>query len=116
MRGYMRPGASRQRQRFVAGVLPMAAARRSTERKRMSHIVVEEIWSTSSAANERRLLRSSARPLFAGLRQAAYEYAKQRANEYDSHRFNEDAERSYWWGRNAGDRATHRFVIEPAPA
>jgi hypothetical protein len=49
-------------------------------------------------------------------RQAAYEYAKQRASEYDSHRFNEDAERSYWWGRNAGDRATHRFVIEPAPA
>jgi hypothetical protein len=80
----------------------------------MSHIVIEEIWSTSSAGHERRLLRSSARPLFAGLRRAAYEYAKQRANEYDSHRFNEDAERSYWWGRNAGDRATHRFVIEPA--
>ena len=79
----------------------------------MPHIVIEEIWSTSSAADERRLLRSSARPLFAGLRQAAYEYAKQRASEYDSHRFNEDAERSYWWGRNAGDRATHRFVIEP---
>jgi hypothetical protein len=94
----------------------MAAARRSTERKRMPHIVIEEIWSTSSAADERRLLRSSARPLFAGLRQAAYEYAKQRASEYDSHRFNEDAERSYWWGRNAGDRATHHFVIELAPS
>jgi hypothetical protein len=82
----------------------------------MPHIVIEEIWSTSSTADERRLLRASAAPLFAGLRQAAYEYAKRRASEYDTHRFNEDAKRSYWWGRNAGDRATHRFVIRPALA
>jgi hypothetical protein len=81
----------------------------------MPHVVIEEIWSTSSTADERRLLRASADPLFAGLRQGAYEYAKQRASEYDTHRFNEDAERSYWWGRNAGEGATHRFVISRAP-
>jgi hypothetical protein len=79
----------------------------------MPYIVIEEIWS-AAFADEQRLLRSYARPLFAGLRQAAYEFAKQRASKYACHQFNEGAERAYWWGRNAGDHATYRFVIEPA--
>jgi hypothetical protein len=52
----------------------------------MPHIVVEEIWS-AVFANEQRLLRAHARPLFVGLRQAAYEYAKQRASKYACHQF-----------------------------
>ncbi len=111
----MRPGASRQRQRIVAHVYrwPRRGALRSASGCRTSS-------SKKSGPSRRPLMSggstSSARPLFAGLRQAAYEYAKQRASEYDAHRFNEDAERSYWWGRNAGDRATHHFVIELAPS
>jgi hypothetical protein len=81
----------------------------------MPHIVIEEIWSIASAPDNRKLLRSSAEPLFHGGRQAAFDYAKKCAGEFTYHGLEEGAERPYWWGRNHGDRANHRFVIRPAP-
>jgi hypothetical protein len=80
----------------------------------MSHVVIEEIWSVSSYA-ERKLLRSSAKPLFRGGRQAAFDHAKQRAGEFTYHGLEEGAEHPYWWARNHGDRENRRFVIKPAP-
>jgi hypothetical protein len=81
----------------------------------MPHVVIEEIWSISSDADKRKLLRSSLEPLFCGERQAAFDYAKQRVSEFECRGFQEDADYPYWWGRNNGDRANHRFVIRPAP-
>jgi hypothetical protein len=80
------------------------------------HIVMKEIWSISSNVDERRCLRSSARPLFYGGRRAALYYAKKRAGRFTYHDFREDADYPYWWGRNEGDQANYRFVIRPAPS
>jgi hypothetical protein len=78
------------------------------------HVVVEEIWSISSFDDEQRLLRSTARPLFYGGRRAAFDCAKQCASEFDTRGFQENAQHPYWWGRDDGDRANHRFVMKPA--
>jgi hypothetical protein len=81
----------------------------------MPNIVVEEIWSISSAADKRTLVRATAQPLFSGERQAAFEYAEQCASEFECRGFQEDVDPPYWWGRNDDDRANHRFVIKPVP-
>jgi hypothetical protein len=81
----------------------------------MLYNVIEEIWSLSSDGNQRRI-PSSGRPLFSGGGSSiAYRFAEERASKFVIRGFHEDAEDSYWWGRNEGDRVNHRFVIRLAP-
>jgi hypothetical protein len=81
----------------------------------MPYKVVEEIWPISSDDKQRKSLSSSERSLFSGGGSSiAYEYAKQLASKFAVHGFHEDAESAYWWGRNEGDFAIHRYVIKPA--
>jgi hypothetical protein len=81
----------------------------------MTYKVIEEIWSISSGNNQRERSSPSERPLFSGGgKSIAYEYARERASKFVLYGFHEDAEGAYWWGRNEGDRAIHRFVIIPA--
>jgi hypothetical protein len=82
----------------------------------MLHVVIKEIWSISSNAEERQCLRRSAGPLFYGGRRAAFDYAQKRAKRFTYHDFREDADPAYWWGRNDGDHVNYRFVVRPAPA
>jgi hypothetical protein len=80
-------------------------------------IVIEEVWSISSKANERRLLNTSDRPLFSGgSKRIAYAYARERATKFKYHGANDDeGDQLYWWGRNESDPFNRRFVIKPAP-
>jgi hypothetical protein len=81
------------------------------------YIVTEEVWSISSKANERRLLSSSARPLYSGCRKlVAFSYARQLASEFRYYGVHEEGDQVYWWGRNEGDVVNHRFVIQAAPS
>jgi hypothetical protein len=76
-------------------------------------VVREEVWSISSESGERKLLASLG-VHFVIDRQAAYEHAERLASEFRHHDLQEDAAYPYWWGRNEGERANHRFVIRPA--
>jgi hypothetical protein len=81
------------------------------------YIVTEEVWSISSKANERRLVSSSAQPLYSGCRKlVAFSYAKQLASEFRYYGVHEEGDQVYCWGRNEGDVVNHRFVIQPAPS
>jgi hypothetical protein len=80
------------------------------------YIVVEEVWSISSKANERRLLSTSERPVFSGgTKRFAYAYARERASKFQYHEICEEDDELYWWGRNERDHVNRRFVIKPAP-
>jgi hypothetical protein len=80
------------------------------------YIVVEEAWSISLKANERKLLETSCRPLFSGgSRRLAYAYARERASGFKYHGVHEEDDQLYWWGRNDGDHVNLRFMIKPAP-
>jgi hypothetical protein len=76
-------------------------------------VVREEVWSISSKSAERKLLASLGVHFVIG-RQAAYEYAERLASEFRHHDLQEDEAYPYWWARNKGERANHRFVIRPA--
>jgi hypothetical protein len=80
----------------------------------MLYIVIEEVWSISVNDDQCKILSSSDRPLFAGEKQAADEYAKRRAGEFKRNDFEGDAKHPYWWGRNEGEPANHHFVVKPA--
>jgi hypothetical protein len=82
---------------------------------RSLYVVVEEVWPIS-LKKERRLLKTSERPLFSGgSMRLAYAYARQRAREFKYHGVHDEDDQLYWWGRNDSDPVNRRFVIKPAP-
>jgi hypothetical protein len=42
--------------------------------------------------------------------------AAELAGKFEKHGHEQDAQHPYWWGRNEGDRESHRFVVRPAPS
>jgi hypothetical protein len=80
----------------------------------MLYVVIEEVWSISPDEEKRGPVSRSERPLFAGDRQAALNHAKQRAGKFEKCDYEDDATYPYFWGRNEGDKANHRFIVKPA--
>jgi hypothetical protein len=58
----------------------------------MLFVVLEEVYSIAPDGSERELLSRSARPLFAGDRQAAQWYAKSRAPEFDAADYHDETD------------------------
>jgi hypothetical protein len=80
----------------------------------MLFVVLEEVYSIAPDGGERELLSCSPRPLFAGDRQAAQWYAKNRAAEFDAADYHDEADDPYFWGRDAVKGESHRFIVKPA--
>jgi hypothetical protein len=78
----------------------------------MIFVVIEEVYSI--AADGRKLVSRSARPLFAGDRQAAHAFAKSRAAEYDAVDYHTDDPDPFFSGHDVLKRELHLFIIKPA--
>jgi hypothetical protein len=81
----------------------------------MLYAIIEEIWSTSLIEEERKLLSRSA-PLESGDKDLMLQRAQQQAGKFERHGYERDAIYPYWWGRNAYEQKSHRFVVMPVLA
>jgi hypothetical protein len=79
----------------------------------MLYVVIEEIWSISAVKTDRKLLRSVGTRAV-GAKAGMERRAKELAGAFDYHNSETNAIHPYWWGRNEGEQASHRFVVRPA--
>jgi hypothetical protein len=78
----------------------------------MIFVMIEEVYSI--AADGRKLVSRSERPLFAGDRQAAHTFAKNLAAECDAVDYHADDPDPFFSGRDFLKRELHLFIIKPA--
>jgi len=79
----------------------------------MLYIVIEELWSISAVKADRKLLRLVGTRA-AGNKAEMVRRAEELAGKFDYHNSETSATYPYWWGRNEGEQASHRFVVRPA--